>query len=466
VAFSVGAIGELRSMRATNIDDIERRAQAAGSDLRTLSAEDQYERIMSRVSDLREPVVSPSDLLDRLRESKKSGVPLKVKFGIDPTGPDIHVGHTVSLLNLRLFQRMGHQLSLVIGDFTGMIGDPSGRLDERPALTEVEVRANMATYEAQASRIVNLSDPSIERHYNSEWMSPITVRQWVDIIKQIPVSELLQREDFRNRLAEGHRLSIAELEYAVFMGYDSVVLNPDIELGGIDQYLNMHMCRQMMANANQKPEIIISYNLLPGTTGERDSQGRLMKMSKRKGNYIPITASPDDMYGKVMSIPDEVMWIWYRELTDLPTTDIEMLKQQVLSGELHPKSAKQLLARIIVGTFNHFDLEAIARAEDDFNTKFGKQAVLIPDSTTAISIQPSTTLVDQLVQVTKRSKNELRRLVKQKGIHKLQDHEYAPLKADELEALTDQMNGMVIRIGRRHYYRFQAQHREGTELAN
>jgi tyrosyl-tRNA synthetase len=437
------------------IQDIEHRARAATSDLTSLSAEEQYERIMSKVSDLTESVISPADLLKRLKESKRSGFGLRVKFGIDPTGPEIHIGHAVSLLNLRLFQRMGHKLILVIGDFTGMIGDPSDRLDERPALTEAEVKANMATYEEQASRIIDLSDPSIEKHYNSEWMGPLTVRKWVDITKQISVSDLLQREDFRNRLASGHRLSIAELEYALFMGYDSVVLNPDIELGGIDQYLNMHMCRQMMINADQNPEIIISYNLLPGTTGEKDSQGRLMKMSKSRGNYIPIASPPDDMYGKVMSIPDDVMWIWFSALTDLPTNDVELLRQHVHSGELHPKMAKQLLARIIVGTFNYFDPEIIASAEDDFNTKFGKQAVLVPGSTKLIHIAPDAALVDQLAQVTGRSKNDIRRLVKQSGIQKLEMDHYVPLKSEELDARAHQINGMVIRIGRRNYYRFE-----------
>jgi tyrosyl-tRNA synthetase len=437
------------------IESLEQRAITQESDLRYLTAEQQFEKIMARVSELPEPVVSSDDLLERLRWSKKSGEPLRIKFGIDPTGPDIHIGHAVSLLNLRLFQRMGHKVLLVIGDFTGMIGDPSGRLDVRAALTEDEVRANMATYEQQASRIIDLKDKSIERHYNSEWMDKLTIRGWVEIIKGISANNLLQREDFRNRISTGQRLSMAELEYALYMGYDSVVLNPDAELGGIDQYLNMHMCRQMMANAKQKPEIIISYNLLAGTTGERDGQGRLVKMSKSRGNYIPLTASPEDMYGKVMSIPDEIMWIWYRELTELTRDEINLLKQLVEREDLHPKDVKQLLARIVVGTFNYFDRQIIEVAERDFNTKFGKDALLTPDSVEVLRINSSELLIDRLTQVTNRSKNEVRRLLQQQGVRILKGGEYIPIGLDEVLQPTERFEGAVIKIGKRHYYRFE-----------
>jgi tyrosyl-tRNA synthetase len=350
---------------------------------------------------------------------------------------------------------MGHKVLLVIGDFTGMIGDPSGRLDVRAALTNDEVRANMATYEEQSSRIIDLKDKSIERHYNSEWMDKLTIRGWVGIIKDISANHLLQREDFRNRISTGQRLSMAELEYALYMGYDSVVLNPDAELGGIDQYLNMHMCRQMMANAKQKPEIIISYNLLAGTTGERDGQGRLVKMSKSRGNYIPITASPEDMYGKVMSIPDEIMWIWYRELTELTRDEINLLKQSVEREDLHPKDVKQLLARIVVGTFNYFDRQIIEAAERDFNTKFGKDALLTPDSVEVLRINSSELLIDRLTQVTNRSKNEVRRLLQQQGVRILKGGEYIPIGLDDLLQPTERFEGAVIKIGKRHYYRFE-----------
>jgi len=434
---------------------LEEKLLSPEPDLRGLTAEQQYERIMSKVADHPEPVVTQEDLLERLRHCKKTGRPLKVKFGIDPTGPEIHIGHAVSLLNIRLFQRMGHKIQLVIGDFTGMIGDPSGRVDARPALTDEEIRQNMSTYEEQAARIIDLRSQDIERHYNSEWMNRLDMRQWVRILKGVSASTLLQREDIRTRLKEGRGLSMAELEYALFMGYDSVVLVPDIEVGGVDQYLNMHVCRQMMSNAGQKPEIIISYNLLAGTTGARDVSGRLLKMSKSYGNYIPVTSSPEDMFGKVMSIPDEVMWVWYRELTEITPEELERLKGAVENGEAHPKDAKQLLARVVVGTFNHFDRQTIDKANADFNEKFGKQAVLVPDSTRVVEIDPQKPLIDALSRETGQTKSQVRRLVQQKGIYLLRGDQYVPITMEQLLSPSENSAPCIVRVGKRNYFNFR-----------
>jgi tyrosyl-tRNA synthetase len=441
------------SIEKTFIENLEEKLLHPILDLSDLSAEQQHERIMARVGDIPESVISPDDLLERLRLSKKTGVPLSVKFGIDPTGPDIHIGHAVPLINLRLFQRMGHKVKLVIGDFTGMIGDPSGRDDARAALTREDIERNMITYENQASRIIDLRDPIVEKHYNSKWMDQLTMRSWVEIIKHISASALLQRDDFRKRLTAGQGFSIAEMEYAIFMGYDSVMLNPDIEMGGVDQYLNMHMCRQMMANAGQKPEIVISYNLLSGTTGEKDAQERFIKMSKSRGNYIPITADPPDMYGKVMSIPDEVMWIWYRELTEITPEDLVSLKAQVLEEKIHPKSAKQLLARTIVGIFNNFDAEIIRLAEDDFNSKFGKHTALIPEDMKTIPIVEGESLIETLARASGESKGYIRRLVQQQGIRFLKDAEYIVLSLDNLNSPGQEWTERVVSVGKRHYYK-------------
>jgi len=430
-------------------------------DLRPLTAEKQFERIMSKVADHSEPVVTQEDLLGRLRHCKESGVPLKVKFGIDPTGPEIHIGHAVSLLNIRLFQRMGHKIQLVIGDFTGMIGDPSGRTDARPALTDDEMRENMSTYEEQASRIIDLRSADIERHFNSEWMNKLDMRQWVRILKEVSASSLLQREDIRMRLQEGRGLSMAELEYALFMGYDSVVLVPDIEVGGVDQYLNMHMCRQMMVNAGQKPEIIIAYNLLAGTTGARDACGRLLKMSKSYGNYIPVTAPPERMFGKVMSVPDEVMWVWYRELTEITPEDLEGLTEAVERGEVHPRDAKELLARVVVGTFSRFDREVVDRANADFNEKFGKESVLVPDSTPVVEIDGKEPLINALAGETGETRSQIRRLVQQKGIHILKGGDYVPMTMDELLSPSENSVPCIVRVGKRRYFDLRLSRTEG-----
>jgi tyrosyl-tRNA synthetase len=431
---------------------LEERLLSPEADLRHLSAEKQYGRIMAKVADHPEGVVTPDDLLERLRNSKKTGEPLKVKLGIDPTGPELHIGHAVTLLNLRLFQRMGHKIQLVIGDFTGMIGDPSGRMDARPALTEEEMRQNMSTYDEQAARIIDLRAADIERHYNSEWMNKISMKQWAGILKEISASELLQREDIRTRLEKGYGISMAELEYALFMGYDSVVLVPDIEIGGLDQYLNMHMCRKMMSNAGQKPEIIITYNLLAGTTGSRDKEGRLLKMSKSYGNYVPVTAPPEDMFGKVMSIPDDVMWVWYRELTEITPEELKELKAAVEAGGVHPKEAKELLARVIVGTFNHFNREIIEKANADFNEKFGKRAVLVPDSTMSVEIKPDENLIDVLSRETGETKSQMRRLIQQKGIQVLKGEEYEPVTMEQLLSPAGDLAPCIIRVGKRRYF--------------
>jgi tyrosyl-tRNA synthetase len=436
----------------SNLNVLEQRLLNPEVDLRSLAPEEQYARIIAKVADHSEAVVTADDLLDRLRNSKKTGVPLKVKFGIDPTGPEIHVGHAVSLLNIRLFQRMGHTIQLVIGDFTGMIGDPSGRTDARPALTEEQIQENMATYEEQASRIIDLRAAEIERHFNSEWMSQLDMRRWVGILREISASSLLQREDIRTRLKEGHGLSMAELEYALFMGYDSVVLVPDIEVGGVDQYLNMHMCRQMMANAGQKPEIIITYNLLAGTSGVRDEAGRLMKMSKSYGNYIAVTASPEEMFGKVMSVPDEVMWVWFRELTEITPEDLEWLKADVESGRVHPKEAKELLARVVVGTFNDYDRGVIEKANGDFNEKFGKEAVLVPESTEILEIASGEIILDVLARETGESKSQIRRLSQQNGISVLKGEEYVPLSLEEVLSPAKELGSCIVRVGKRRYY--------------
>ncbi len=435
-----------------DLKTLEEKLLSPVADLRHLSAEQQFERIMAKVADHPESVVTPEDLLERLRHSRETGTPLKVKFGIDPTGPEIHIGHAVSLLNIRLFQRMGHSIQLVIGDFTGMIGDPSGRMDARPALTDQEMRQNMSTYEEQASRIIDLRSPDIERHFNSEWMNKLDMKQWVRILKQVSASTLLQREDIRMRLKEGRGLSMAELEYALFMGYDSVVLVSDIEVGGVDQYLNMHMCRQMMVNAGQKPEIIITYNLLAGTTGVRDEAGRLLKMSKSYGNYIPVTAPPEDMFGKVMSIPDEVMWVWYRELTEITPKELEKLQAAVAAGKVHPRDAKQLLARVVVGTFNHFHRHVIDGANADFDEKFGKQAVLVPDSTRVVGVDPNEPLIDILSRETGETKSHMRRLVRQNGIAILRGDQYVPVAMEQLLSPSGTSAPCIIRVGKRNYF--------------
>lgn len=420
-------------------------------DLSKLSAEEQYDMIMSKVGEFPDSVVSEDTLLEKLKFSKESGKPLTVKFGIDPTGSQIHLGHAVPLLNLRMFQNMGHKIVMVIGDFTAMIGDPSGRNTEREALTHDMVVENMKTYEKQAGKIIDFNSPNIVKHFNSEWMSRLTIPDWIKFQSSISVTEVLQREDFKKRIEAGGGITMAELEYACYMGYDSVVLKPDIELGGKDQFLNLHMCRNMMRIANEVPEVIITYNILSGTTGAKDEQGRFQKMSKSLKNYIAVEEEPSEMYGKVMSITDDVMWLWYRELTSITPAELESLKKAVSSGCVHPKDAKSLLARVIVATFNEFDKSVVEKAEGNFNSKFGQKKQLIPDDIKVISVPTGETVISVLAIATNNSKSQINRILSGNGLKVLKGNEYVLLTKEELNSNVTAFDSFVFKVGKRNF---------------
>lgn len=436
-----------------DLKKLEQRLLSPLGDLRSLSAEQQLAYIEEKAAP-GESIVTKGQLLQRLKDSIKNNKPLRFKLGIDPTGPEIHIGHAIPLINLRRFLAMGHAVDLLFGDFTAMVGDPGGRMDERPALTAEDVKRNVATYERQAGQVLDLKSPRIKVHYNSAWLGKLTLTDWLKLTKGIGVSALLQREDFRKRLDAGLPLSLAEAEYALLMGYDSVQLNSDVEVGGMDQFLNFHFCRDMMAAAGQVPESFVCFDLLPGTTGDRDEQGRLRKMSKSRGNYIAVEASPEDKYGKAMSIPDEVMWVWYREVTEIRKTELEELKAEVSAGRLHPKEAKQLLARVVVGTFHRYDAAVVQAAEDAFNQRFGKAAVLVPDGTPEVSLAGMQKISNALAAATGESSSQVRRLVQQKGVHWLEGADYAVLPEAALNEPATALSGRVVKVGKLRYFKF------------
>lgn len=435
------------------INDLEQTLLIPNRNLETLSAEEQFNMIMSKVGQFPDSIVFKETLLQKLKNSKKTGKPLKVKFGIDPTGAQIHLGHAVSLLNLKMFHDMGHEIALVIGDFTAMIGDPSGRNTEREPLTHDMVVKNMATYEKQAGKIIDFSSPTIVKHFNSKWMSQLTIPQWIKFQSSIAIAEVLQREDFKKRMDAGSGITMAELEYACYMGYDSVVLNPDIELGGKDQFLNLHMCRNMMRIAGKEPEVIITYNILPGTSGVKDSMGRFQKMSKSLKNYIAVEENPNEMYGKVMSITDDVMWLWYRELTSITTSQLEELKFLVCDNQLHPKAVKSLLARVIVATFNGFDMKCVEQAERNFNSKFGKCKQLVPDDVQDVETETGETLVSVLAKATNNSKSQINRILLGNGLKILEGDKYITVQKNALTLMVDNFDGKVFKIGKRNFIR-------------
>lgn len=436
--------------------NLEARLSNPNRDLSTLTAEEQYSMIMSKVGEFPNSVTSAEVLLEKLRTSKKTGKPLRIKFGIDPTGAQIHLGHAVPLLNLRMFQDMGHEIILVIGDFTAMIGDPSGRNSEREALTHEMVVNNMTTYQKQASKVLDLSSGKVIKHYNSEWMDKLSIPEWIKFQSAISVTDVLQREDFHKRIEAGSGITMAELEYACYMGYDSVVLEPDVELGGKDQFLNLHMCRNMMRIAKKEPEVIITYNILSGTTGAKDADGRFQKMSKSLKNYIAVEEKPDEMYGQVMSITDDVMWIWFRELTRITTDEMRRLKSLVDEGFLHPKEVKQLLSRVIVATFNEFDSEVVKNAERAFTSKFGQQKKLVPDDVIEVRAQKDESVVTFLARVTASSKSQINRLIQGNGLKVLVKTDYQLFTKENSMMPAQNFEGCVFKVGKRTYVKILA----------
>ncbi|GMR04860.1 MAG: tyrosine--tRNA ligase [Thermodesulfobacteriota bacterium] len=300
-------------------------------------------------------IISEEELEKKLKASAKDKKPLKVKAGFDPTAPDLHLGHTVLIQKLKNFQDLGHHVILLIGDFTGMIGDPSGRNETRKPLSRDEVIANAKTYTSQAFKI--LDKDKTEVVFNSEWMERLTTTDLIDLMSRYTVARMLERDDFQKRYRSGHPIAIHEFLYPLIQGYDSVVLKSDIELGGTDQLFNLLVGRELQRNMGQAPQCVITMPLLEGTDG-------VQKMSKSYGNYIGITEPPAEIFGKVMSISDELMYRYYELLSDAPPERIE----EIRGGKVHPKEAKEALAFEITARF-HGPVEA-EKAKEGFRALF------------------------------------------------------------------------------------------------
>ncbi len=430
---------------------LERRLLDTSSDLTHLDVAECVSYVRSKASSLATPIITESELRDRWSRSNREGAPLRIKFGIDPTGPEMHLGHAVPLLNLRRYLRLGCAIEFVVGDFTALIGDPSGRNDERPAITEEQVADNMRSYREQARRVLDVDHARVRWSYNRSWMTGVDLLKWRELTSGLSAADLFQRADFRARLAAGHSLSLAELEYAVYMAYDSVVLQPDVEVGGIDQLLNMQVCRRLMESLGQVPEVIVTYDLLPGTTNERDAEGRPVKMSKSRANFIPVAADPREMYGLTMSVPDAVMWDWYRNLTEISGRELEELKTLTTAGDVHPKAAKELLARTVVATFHADDPQASARAAQSFNAKYGRiQGPGASDQDIVdVVVNSSDPLFVVLARASGQSNAHVRRIAAQRGIrrHPTQS-EPVVMSPEEVERPAILFAGQVVRMGR------------------
>ncbi|MCP4413666.1 MAG: tyrosine--tRNA ligase [Gammaproteobacteria bacterium] len=304
-------------------------------------------------------------ILSELEERLKSGKPLRIKAGFDPTAPDIHIGHTVLINKMKQFQDLGHQVIFLIGDFTGLIGDPTGKNVTRKALTEEQVSINAETYKKQIFKI--LDPDKTEIRFNSEWMGKMTSVQMIQLSSRYTVARMLERDDFNKRYKSNQSIAIHEFLYPLVQGYDSVALECDVELGGTDQKFNLLMGRELQKQYGQKPQIVLTMPLLEGLDG-------VQKMSKSLNNYIGINEAPGEMFGKLMSISDDLMWRYFELLSFRPLSDIEQLKQQIVSGR-NPRDVKFELADEIITRFHNE--EAAEKAQTEFIARFQKGA--IPD---------------------------------------------------------------------------------------
>jgi tyrosyl-tRNA synthetase len=314
-------------------------------------------------------IVKESELRSKLEKSLASGKPLRVKAGFDPTAPDLHLGHTVLLRKLKHFQDLGHTVIFLIGDFTGMIGDPTGRSATRPPLSAEDIMRNAKTYMAQVFKI--LSQPKTETRFNSEWFDKMKPADWIRLTAKFTVSQMLEREDFHKRFQEEKPIALHELLYPLAQGYDSVALKADVELGGTDQKFNLLVGREMQRAYGQESQVVLTTPIIEGLDG-------VQKMSKSLGNAIGIQEPPLEMYGKVMSISDPMMWRYYELLTDVQLAEIEKMKR-----ESHPMEAKKELARRIVTDFH--SAEAAAKAAEDWAKQFQKDAV--PDDVESVEVR-------------------------------------------------------------------------------
>ncbi|HSX01808.1 MAG TPA: tyrosine--tRNA ligase [Candidatus Saccharimonadia bacterium] len=373
---------------------------------------------------------------EELEQALKSKRKLRLKFGVDPTRPDIHLGHAVVLRTLRRFQDLGHTVIFLIGDYTTKIGDPSGKSKTRPMLTDDEIKANVKTYLDQAGLILDLKKAEIR--YNSEWLGKLDFNELIKLASQVSVAQMIERDDFKNRLAAGQELALHELLYPLMQAYDSVALEADVEFGGNDQLFNLMAGRALQKKLGQAPQIVFIMELLVGTDGAK-------KMSKSLDNYVGITDEPVDMYGKVMSLPDSLIAPYYKLCTDVPLGAIDELVK-TLAGGANPRDSKASLAREVVRLY-HGEAKALA-AEEAWNKQFrdGGRPDHIEEFVLSDSHIP---LVDLLVESgLATSRGEARRLIEQGGV-RLDDTVQTP-EAEPIFA-----NHQILQVGKRRYLKLR-----------
>jgi tyrosyl-tRNA synthetase len=380
-------------------------------------------------------VVPKADLVTKL----STGRPLVVKLGVDPTAPDLHLGHAVPLRKLRQFQDLGHQVVLIIGDFTALIGDPSGRNSTRPPLTREQIDANAETYIEQAFRILDPSSTTMRR--NSEWLDKLGFADILRLTSQFTVARILERDDFSKRYTGQQAISLHEFLYPVAQAYDSVAIEADIELGGTDQLFNLLAGRELMEKLGMKPQVALTLPLLEGTDG-------VQKMSKSYGNYIGLTDDPDDMFGKIMSIPDDLMVKYFRLATAVPVDEIDSVEVGLAAGDLHPNEVKRRLAREVVTLYHARD--SAVRAEEAFDRVFKQHEA--PADVPEVNVNAGDVVhLPALLQEIglAASRGEARRLIDQGGI-RIDGEQVA---AGTYDLARDAVVGRIVQAGKRRFAR-------------
>lgn len=384
-------------------------------------------------------IVPEEELVTKLERAVKTGEPLHIKLGLDPTAPDIHLGHTVVLQKIRQFQELGHRTTIILGDFTARIGDPTGKSETRKQLTEEQVLENAKTYERQIFKVLDPTKTTLT--FNSKWLSPLNFAQVIELAAKYTVARMLERDDFAKRFKEGLPISVHEFFYPLMQGFDSVALQADVELGGTDQKFNLLMGRTLQREYGQEPQVALMMPIIEGTDG-------VQKMSKSLGNYIGIDEKAGEMYGKTMSIPDQLMLRYYELLTPVPLDEVRRIAEGMKTGALHPRDVKMRLAREIV-SFYH-DREAAVQAEEEFKRVFQQHD--LPGDMPVFTI-PADMLEDGMVWLPKlmqqaglcASTSEARRLISQ-GAVKVDGERF-----DDAEQKLTPKPGMVIKAGKRKF---------------
>ena len=379
--------------------------------------------------------IGHEELPKKLKKSEETGVPLRVKAGFDPTAPDLHLGHTVLLQKLKHFQDMGHDVFFLIGDFTGMIGDPTGKSETRKALTREDVAANAESYKEQVFKILDPEKTKVV--FNSEWLSKLDSFDMIRLASELTVARMLEREDFKVRFREGNPISIHEFIYPLIQGYDSVALKADVELGGTDQRFNLLIGRDLQRSRGQVPQVVLTLPLLEGLDG-------VNKMSKSLGNYIGVSEPANDIYGKVLSASDDLMFRYYDLLSDLDRDEIAALKAKMDSGALHPKEVKKQLARELTARFH--SIEAAKQAEENFEKVFKKGGLPDDIEERTIRSEENIWLPQLLVDLEMvKSTSDGRRMIKQNAVSL--DGE----KVTDMKTNVSPSGELLVKVGKRRF---------------